>query len=104
MDQVVFNPQFRKPARMAESGGSGEVAVARLPKPRGLCRFVAFLAGLVGSLVANIGFFACTAAGDRIFASTGSLPQIAPSDQIYAWGWPLPLSGEASGTRSRMTS
>jgi len=78
--------------------------MARLPKPSCLCRSVVFAAGLVGSLVANIECLAYTAAGDRIFASTGILPQIAPSDQIYAWGWMLPLSGEAVGTRSGMTN
>ena len=78
--------------------------MARLPKPSGVCRFVFFAAGLVGSSVANIDCFAYTAAGDRIFAPTGILPQIAPSDQIYTWGWTLPLSGEAVGTRSRMTN
>src|SRR3954468_5175426 len=89
---------------MAEPGGSGEVAMARLPKPSGVCRLVFVAAGLVGGSVANVGCFAYTAAGDRIFASTGILPQIAPSDQIYAWGWALPLSGEAVGTRSGMTN
>ncbi len=78
--------------------------MARLPRPSGVCRLVFVAADLVGGSVANVGCFAYTAAGDRIFAATGILPQIAPSDQIYAWGWTLPLSGEADGTRSRMTS
>ena len=78
--------------------------MARLPRPSGVCRLVFVAAGLVGGSVANVGCFAYTAAGDRIFAATGILPQIAPSDQIYAWGWTLPLSGEADGTRSRMTN
>ena len=77
--------------------------MARLPRPSGVCRLVFVAAGLVGGSVPNVGRFAYTAAGDRIFVATGILPQIAPSDQIYAWGWTLPLSGEADGTRSRMT-
>jgi hypothetical protein len=47
---------------------------------------------------------AYTAAGDRIFAPTGILPQIAPTNQIYSWAWTLPQSGEAVGTRSRTTN
>jgi hypothetical protein len=78
--------------------------MACLPKPSGLCRLVFIVAGFIGSLVANIGCFAYTAAGDRIFAPTGILPQIAPTDQIYTWAWTLPLSGKASGARSRMTN
>ena len=78
--------------------------MARLPRPSGVCRLVFVAPDLVGGSVANVGCFAYTAAGDRIFAPTGILPQIAPSDQIYAWGWTLPLSGEADETRSRMTN
>src|SRR5688572_2158668 len=78
--------------------------MARLPKPSGFCRLVFIVAGWVGSLVVNINCFAYTAAGDRIFAPTGILPQIAPTDQIYSWAWTLPLSGEATGARSRMTN
>ena len=76
----------------------------RLPKPSGFRRLVFIVAGCVGSLVANISCLAYTAAGDRIFAPTGILPQIAPTDQIYSWAWTLPLSGEARGARSRMTN
>src|SRR5689334_14234206 len=89
---------------MAGLGGPGKVVMVPLPKPSGLCRLVFVAAGLVGGLVSNTGCYAYTAAGDRIFAATGLLPQIAPSDQIYAWGWMLPLSGEASGARSGITN
>ena len=78
--------------------------MARLPRPSGVCRLVFVAADLVGGSVANVGCLAYTAAGDRIFAATGILPQIAPTDQIYAWAWTLPLSGEAVGTRSRTTN
>ena len=78
--------------------------MARLPKLSGFCRFVIIVAGFIGSLAANISCLAYTAAGDRIFAPTGILPQIAPTNQIYGWAWTLPQSGEAVGTRSRMTN
>jgi hypothetical protein len=78
--------------------------MARLPKPSGFCRCVIIVAGFVGSLAANINCLAYTAAGDRIFAPTGILPQIAPTNQIYSWAWTLPQSGEAVGTRSRTTN
>lgn len=48
--------------------------------------------------------FAYTAAGDRIFAATGILPQIAPSDQFYTWLNTLPLAGGAVGAPSRGTN
>ena len=60
--------------------------------------------GFIGSLVATADSHAYTAAGDRIFAATGILPQIAPTDQIYAWAWTLPLSGQAAGARRRATN
>jgi hypothetical protein len=78
--------------------------MARLPKPSGLGRLALIVAGIVASLVTNIDCFAYTAAGDRIFAPTGILPQIAPTDQIYAWGWTQPQPGGAVGARSRVTN
>src|SRR5215204_5081600 len=47
---------------------------------------------------------AYTAAGDRIFAATGILPQIAPSDQFYTWGGMQPLAGGAVGAPRRATT
>ena len=47
--------------------------------------------------------FAYTAAGDRLFAATLVLPQIAPSDAVYANVMTLPLSGGALGTANRAT-
>ena len=78
--------------------------MARLPKPSGLSRLVLVVACLVGSLVASIDSLAYTAAGDRIFAPTGILPQIAPTNQIYGWAWTVPQSGEAPGTSRRATN
>jgi hypothetical protein len=78
--------------------------MARLPEPSGLYRLVFIVAGFLGSLVANIDCLAYTAAGDRIFAPTGILPQIAPANQIYAWGWTQPQPGGAIGARSRVTN
>ncbi|MGD9616217.1 MAG: hypothetical protein AB7H90_02805 [Alphaproteobacteria bacterium] len=78
--------------------------MARLPKPSGLRRTGFLVAFLVGSLVANAGCLAYTAAGDRIFAPAAILPQIAPTDQLYGWAWTLPLSGKTTGTRRRTTN
>ena len=79
--------------------------MARLPSPRGLCRLVFTVAGFMGSLGANVGCcFAYTASGDRIFAPTGILPQIAPADQLYAWGSTQPHSGGAVAARNRVTN
>ena len=78
--------------------------MAHLLKLSGFCRLVIIVAGLVGSLAASIDCSAYTAAGDRIFAPTGILPQIAPTNQIYSWAWTLPQSGETVGTRSRTTN
>jgi hypothetical protein len=76
----------------------------RLFGPSGLRRLGFVIAGLAASLAAHTGCLAYTAAGDRIFAPTAILPQIAPTDQIYSWAWTLPLSGEAVGARRRATN
>ena len=76
----------------------------RLPRPRGLCRHAFIVAGFVGSLGANIGCFAYTASGDRIFAPTGILPQIAPTDQLYTWWSTQPHPGGAVAARNRVTN
>ncbi len=47
---------------------------------------------------------AYTAAGDRVFVATGVLPQIAPTDQFYTWGWTVPLNGGPVGSLSRASS
>src|SRR5215207_38466 len=47
---------------------------------------------------------AYTAAGDRIFAATNILPQIAPSDQVYGWVQSLPLAGGPAGAATRATN
>src|SRR4051794_24020189 len=78
--------------------------MVRLPKPSGLCRLPLIVASLLGGLITNFDCLAYTAAGDRIFAPTGILPQIAPTNQIYSWAWTLPQSGEAVGTRNRTTN
>src|SRR3954453_2983952 len=91
-------PEWARPGRL------GDMAIARLPKPSGLSRLMLVIACLIGSLVASIDSLAYTAAGDRIFAPTGILPQIAPTNQIYGWAWTLPQSGEAPGTRRRVTN
>jgi hypothetical protein len=44
---------------------------------------------------------AYTAAGDRLFPATGILPQIAPADAFYVWGWTLPLDGGPTGATAR---
>ncbi|HEV8678895.1 MAG TPA: hypothetical protein VGQ90_05925 [Stellaceae bacterium] len=49
------------------------------------------------------GAAAYTAAGDRVFAATGILPQIAPTDQIYLWSMTTPLAGGAFGAPTRAT-
>src|SRR4051812_47044657 len=82
-----------------EPGRLGDVAMARLPKLCGFVRFAIIVVGFIGNLAASITCVAYTAAGDRIFAPTGILPQIAPTNQIYSWAWTLPQSGEAVGTR-----
>jgi hypothetical protein len=78
--------------------------MARLLKPIGFRGFMIIVVGFLGSLAANVSCLAYTAAGDRIFAPTGILPQIAPTNQIYGWAWTLPQSGEAVGTVSRATN
>ena len=78
--------------------------MALLARPSILYRFRTLVAGLLASMAADTTSFAYTAAGDRIFAATGILPQIAPSDQISTWAWTLPLSGEAPGARQRVTN
>jgi len=47
---------------------------------------------------------AYTAAGDRIFAATNILPQIAPSDQAYSWAQSLPFAGGPAGALTRATN
>jgi hypothetical protein len=47
---------------------------------------------------------AYTAAGDRIFAATNILPQIAPSDQVYGWVQSLPFAGGPAGAATRGTN
>jgi hypothetical protein len=81
----------------------------RLPNRSGFRRFMttlvtAALAGFAASLAGNVTCLAYTAAGDRTFAPSGILPQIAPTNQIYGWAWTLPQSGKAAGTNSRMTN
>src|SRR3954451_10869945 len=78
--------------------------MARLPSPNGLCRHAFIVAGLVASLGANIDCFAYTASGDRIFAPTAILPQIAPTDQLYAWWSTQPHPGGAVAARNRVTN
>jgi hypothetical protein len=78
--------------------------MVRLPKPSGFGRLMLVVAGLVASLVTSADSLAYTAAGDRVFAPTGILPQIAPTNQIYGLAWTVPQSGQAVGTRSRATN
>lgn len=66
---------------------------------------LALAVGLVVALVAPASdCLAYTAAGDRIFAATGILPQIAPTDQLYTWAWTVPLAGGATGAPSQATN
>ena len=79
--------------------------MGRLRKSSGVWRAGRIiLAGFVLSLAASEDGFGYTASGDRIFAATGILPQIAPTDQIYSWAWTLPLSGKTAGARRRITN
>lgn len=78
--------------------------MARLPKPNGLSSLALVVLSLFSSMLASINSLAYTAAGDRVFAPTGILPQIAPTNQIYGWAWTVPQSGQAVGTRSRATN
>jgi hypothetical protein len=50
------------------------------------------------------GALAYTAAGDRVFPATLVLPQIAPTDEFYVWGWTLPLGGGAVGAPDRIST
>lgn len=65
---------------------------------------LAIAAGVVATAAPIKDCPAYTAAGDRIFAATGILPQIAPTDQFYAWGWTVPLAGGAVGAPSRASN
>jgi hypothetical protein len=47
---------------------------------------------------------AYTAAGDRLFPATLVLPQIAPTDEFYVWGWTLPLGGGSTGAPDRLSN
>ena len=78
--------------------------MGRLRKSCSLWRSSLLMFALVGSLVGTADSLAYTAAGDRTFAATGFVPQIAPSDQIYGWAWTLPQSGRTVGARSRVTN
>jgi len=50
------------------------------------------------------GALAYTAAGDRLFPATLVLPQIAPADEFYVWGWTLPLGGGSTGAPDRLST
>lgn len=71
--------------------------------------------GLAGALIVAAGLvigicglvrdgLAYPAAGDRVFAATALLPQIAPGDEFYTWGWTVPLAGGPVGAPSRVTN
>jgi hypothetical protein len=50
------------------------------------------------------GTLAYTAAGDRLFPATAVLPQIAPGDEFYTWGWTVPLAGGPVGAPERASN
>jgi len=47
---------------------------------------------------------AYTAVGDRLFSATAVLPQIAPTDAFYTWGWTAPLAGGPVGSPDRASN
>jgi hypothetical protein len=64
------------------------------------------LAGAVVIVVATVGItarhaLAYSAAGDRLFPATLTLPQIAPGDEFYGWSSTLPHNGELPGAPTR---
>ena len=65
---------------------------------------LALAAGLLGAGFLGHECLAYTAAGDRVFVATGILPQIAPADQFYTWGWTVPLNGGPVGSPSRASN
>jgi hypothetical protein len=65
---------------------------------------LAVAAGLIGGCLPAGDCLAYTAAGDRLFPATGILPQIAPGDEFYAWGWTVPLAGGAIGVPDRASN
>jgi hypothetical protein len=84
-----------------------EVAMRRVRESgkRGFAGLLAIAAGLMllgGGAASDA--LAYTAAGDRVFAATGILPQIAPTDQFYTWAWTVPLNGGAVGAPDRGTN
>ncbi len=77
-------------AKRRERGGAGALAVA--------AALVLGICGFPGSALAY------TAAGDRLFAASAVLPQIAPGDEFYTWGWTVPLAGGPVGAASRASN
>jgi hypothetical protein len=72
---------------------------------RGRAGVLALALGLVfGAGAATRDACAYTAAGDRLFPATGILPQIAPGDEFYIWGWTVPLAGGAVGAPDRASN
>lgn len=68
----------------------------------GIVMLLAMLA--LGLCISCRSALAYSAAGDRLFPATAWLPQIAPSDALYAWGWTLPLDGDTPGAGKRVSS
>jgi hypothetical protein len=73
-----------------ERCGAGALAVA-----------AAVVLGLCGFPHSTLAY---TAAGDRLFPATAVLPQIAPGDEFYNWGWTVPLAGGSVGAPERASN
>ena len=65
---------------------------------------LAIAAALVGACLPASDCLAYTAAGDRLFPASSVLPQIAPGDEFYNWGWTVPLAGGPVGSPNRASN
>ena len=65
---------------------------------------LAIAAALIGACLPASDCLAYTAAGDRLFPASSVLPQIAPGDEFYNWGWTVPLAGGPVGSPNRASN
>lgn len=70
----------------------------------GCCAVAIVAASLFGVGIAARRAQAYSAAGDRVFPATLTLPQIAPGDEFYVWGSSLPQSGGPPGAPTRSSN
>lgn len=67
-------------------------------------RLAAGLLAAVVATVCSVDGWAYDASGDRNFAATLNLPQLAPGDEFYANYMMLPLHGNGAGTANRSSN